>query len=346
MEKIKKVLIECREAIMTGIGYMIPVVIGGALMRAVAILTVGGNLDALVAGSFAEQLYYWGDQLFNTMNYVIAMYTSYRIANRPGLAPGLLVGIMAAGSGAGILGAFIGGCVTGYFVKFINKNIKLPGGLDSAKGLVIIPFLGSFFTYVAMQFAIGPACSWLMDFLISLLQSIGTKSPFLLGGLLGGCVGMGMGGPLGYAAFITAIAIVSETGSYVPTTAVMVGGTTVCMGIYVAMKIAKKKFTKAEHDGAVSLLCGWAVGITEMCIPYALNDPKRVMPALFLGGFFGGGLVYTLGVEVPALHGGQFVAILANNLPLWILCMAVTTIVTAGFLILTKKEIPSDKEEK
>ncbi len=342
MEKVKKVLIECREAIMTGIGYMIPVVIGGALMRAISILTVGGNLDAIVPGSFADQLYNWGDVLFNTMQYIVAMYASYRIANKPGLAPGLLVGLFSANSG-GILAAFIGGCVVGYFVRFINRTIKLPGGLDSAKGLVILPFLGCFFTFLSMNYVISPVCAWLMDFLVNLFTFVSTKSPFIVGGLLGGCVGMGMGGPLGYAAFITAMAIVSETGSYIPTTAVMVGGTTVCMGIYVAMKLAKDKFTQEEHDGAVSLLCGWAVGITEMCIPYALNDPKRVMPALFIGGFFGGGLVYTLGVEVPALHGGQFVAILANNLPLWILCMCVTTACTAGFLILTKKKISSDK---
>jgi PTS system fructose-specific IIC component len=259
------------------------------------------------------------------------------------LAPGLFAGIFAVNSPAGFLGALFGGLVAGWLVRFLNDKIKLSGNLQSVKGLLILPLSSCLGIFIIMNYILVPLCTWIMNVSISILTSAKDISPFLFGGILSGITAIGMGSIPGRVCFAVAMMIVDQTGSYMPFTAMTCGGSCVCLGIAIAMLVAKNKFTVQERAGIVGLIVGWLCIITEMCIPYALKDPKRVFPAMFLGGFIGGGLVYVLNVEVPVMHGGMFVAPLANNFGLWAVCILATAIVTAAALIILKPNLPLEE---
>lgn len=334
-----------KDAMMNGIGYMIPVVVAGALIKAIGNLMAGTGDPAAMEGTLANIFYVWGGNLFGMMNYILAMFTAHRIGSKMALVPGLVAGIFAATTSAGFLGAVIGGLIAGYLTKFLNEKIKLSVNLTSAKTLVIIPFITCLVMFPIMHYVLVPVCTWLISLLTGLLNAARGFSPFLLGGLMSMLVAVGMGSAPGWASFAVAMVILEESGSYIGFTAMTTGGACCNLGIAFAILLAKKKFTPDERAGIPSLLAGWLVCVTEMEIPYALNDPKRVFPAVALGGFVGGGLVMQLGVEVPAIHGGMIVAVLANNLPLYILCILATALITMGYLILTKPNLPVAEEQ-
>lgn len=330
----------CKDAMMSGISYMIPVVIGGALIMAIGNLMSGANP---VEGTLAFVLYTWGNALFGCLNYILAMYTAYKIGSRPALAPGLLVGLFAADAGGGFLGAVCGGILAGFLVKWLNAHIKLPGDFASAKGLVILPFLSCLVMLFAMNYVFVPIFSALSNGLTEILTQAQSLSPFIFGGICAALVAMGMGSFPGWAVFAVATIVLESTGSFQIFTAMTAGGACCNLGIAIATLVAPKKFTPDERTGIVSLLTGWLCCITEMEIPYALRDPKSVFPAVGIGGFVGGGLVFVLGVEVPAMHGGMIVAPLANNLPLWAVCVAATALTTCLVLLILKRNLPPEE---
>lgn len=339
---IKKVKTEVMEATMSGIGYMIPVVIAGSLIMAIGNIMSGANP---VEGTMAYNLYTWGNSLFGYMNVVLAMYVAYRICNKQGLAPGLVVGIIARDTSAGFLGAVIGGLFVGYLVRGLNKIIKLPSAFQSAKSLVVLPFLSCLVTFFGMNYILVPICSAVMNLLVSILTAAQGLNPFIFGGLIAGFCIIGMGTPPGWAAFMVCQTLLDQTGSYQPFTALMLGGISGCLGIALAALAAPKKFTEEERAGIPSLIAGWICLVTEMQIPYVLRDPKRLYPSLFIGGFIGGGLIYLLDVEVPAVHGGMLVAVLANSIPKYLLCIFIAALIVAVLLCVLKKNVEPEEEE-
>lgn len=339
----KKIGTEAKDAIMTGIGYMVPVVVAGALIMAIGKLMAGELDPAAMEGTLANSFYVWGNMLFSCMNWIFAMYIAYRIGNRVALAPGLFAGLFAANSPAGFLGAMIGGLLAGWLIVILNKYLKLPASFQSAKGLIILPFFSCLGVFFAMNYALVPACSWLIEVLTGVLESARGLNPFVFGGILASLVAIGMGSVPGRICFAVALIIMDETGSYMPLTA-MNAANGCMLGMAGAILLAKKKFTEEDRMGVASLIAGFICCVTEMQIPYALKDPKRTFPALFIGAFVGGGLVYTFNLEIPVMHGGMLVAVLANNIPLFVLTILITALVTGGIWVLLKPNLPEEKK--
>jgi PTS system fructose-specific IIC component len=342
MEK-KKVGTMMKDAMMTGISYMIPVVIAGAIIMAIGNLMAGKLDPTTMEGTVAYYLYTWGKMLFNMLNIVLGMYTAFRIGNRLAIPAGLVAGMVAKETSAGFIGAVVGGIAAGFLVDFLNKKIKIPASLAAAKTLVIVPFLSCLIIFPFMYVILVPVATWFINILTGFLNIAQTFSPFIFGGCMAALVALGMGSFPGWAAFAVAMVILQNTGSYQGFTAMTVGGACCNLGIAFAILAAKKKFTVDERAGITSLIAGWLVCITEMQIPYALSDPKRVFPALLAGSFVGGGLVYTLNLEVPALHGGMIVAPLVNNPTLYALTILATAVTTALVLIVLKPNLPQEE---
>lgn len=339
----KKIGTRMKEAAMTGIGYMIPVVIAGALIMAIGNLMAGELDPSTLEGTMSYNLYTWGKNLFGMLNIVLGMYTAHRIGGRLALPAGLVAGLVAKETSAGFIGAVVGGIAAGLLVDLLNKKIKLPTSLVAAKTLVIVPFLSCLMIFPFMYFVLVPVATWLIGLLTTVLTAAQSISPFVFGGLMAALVALGMGSFPGWAAFAVAMVMLEQNGTYQGFTAMTVGGACCNLGIAFAILLAKKKFTVDERAGITSLIAGWLVCITEMQIPYALRDPKRVLPALLAGSFIGGGLVFTFGLEVPALHGGMIVSPLANNFGLYALTVLITAAVTAAVLIVLKPNL--SKEE-
>lgn len=342
--KIKEIGKQLYSAMMLGISHMIPVVVGGAIIMAVGNIMAAPEIAADLESGAAYTVYNWGNTLFGCMNYILAMYTSYAIANRAGLAPGLVVGLMAVSSGSGFLGAVFGGFIAGYLAKFLATKVKLPTVMAQAKPLLIIPVISCSVMFVLMQFVIDPVMNELMNVIVSALNIAREMSPLIYGGLLGGVLAAGMGSPIAYAGVTLGI-IEMNAGNWQPFTCIIIGGTASCLGIAIAALVAKDKFTPEERTGVIGLLTGFACLVTEMCLPYALRDPKRVFPACFLGGFVGGALVMALNVVIPAMHGGMFVVPLANNILGAIIAILGQAATTAIILIITKPKLQPEEIE-
>jgi PTS system fructose-specific IIC component len=330
------------EAMMTGVGYMIPVVISGAIIMAIGSL-IGGGAVSEAEGTFAYEIYQWGYMLFGMLNVVLGLYTAHRIGGRLAIAPGLVAGLVAKSTSAGFIGAVVGGFVAGFVADYLNKNLKVPKTLISAKAIVIVPVLSSAVLFPFMYYILVPIATFLIEGLTSILTAAQNLSPFLFGGILAVPVAVGMGSFPGWASFAVAMVILQTSGSYQGFTAMTMGGACCNLGLVFAILAAKKKWTMDERANITSLVAGWLVCITEMQIPYVMKDPKRLFPAVALGSFVGGGLIYALDVEVPSMHGGMLVAPLATNLPLYIVCVLATAITTALVAIILKPNLPPEE---
>ena len=327
---------------MTGVGYMIPVVISGAIIMAIGTL-IGGGEVAEAEGTFAHDIYSWGSMLFGMLNVVLGLYTAHRIGGRLAIAPGLVAGLVAQNTSAGFIGAVVGGFAAGFVADFLNKKLKLPKTLVSAKAIVVVPVLSCAVLFPFMYYVLVPIATFLIEGLTTILSAAQNLSPFLFGGILSVPVAIGMGSFPGWASFAVAMVVLETTGSYQGFTAMTMGGACCNLGLVFAILAAKKKWTVDERAGISSLIAGWLVCITEMQIPYVIKDPKRLFPAVAAGAFVGGGLVYAFDVEVPSMHGGMLVAPLASNLPLYVVCVLATAIITALVAIVLKPDLPPEE---
>ncbi|MGN8912717.1 fructose-specific PTS transporter subunit EIIC [Anaerofustis butyriciformans] len=319
-DKLKSLGKEMYGAMMTGISYMIPVVVAGAIIMALPNFWTGGGA-AEAKERLAYYMYTWGNTLFGMMYYVLAMFVAFGIAGRPALISGLVVGLFAVNGDSGFLGAVVGGILAGYVTKYSIKWLKLPAMMASAKTILFIPIITSLIMFIAMQFAIDPICSYLMNLIYLFgvwVESLGFK-PLLLA-TFGACFCFGMGGPVCYGIFpLTLIYI--NAGDGVVCAATMVTATSGYLGTAIAVLLFKKKFTKSEQSNVVGLFTGWICQITEFQIPYFMADLKVFTPAYILAGAVGGALVGLLNVSTPAFHGGMFTALMASSIPKIALCI-------------------------
>ncbi len=326
---MKKFWKDCYDAMMTGIGYMTPVLVSGSLLMAIGKLMAGAADPGSMPGTLTYDFYTWGNMLFGCMNWVLAMYTAFRLGNRVAIPAGLLAGLFAANSPAGFLGAVVGGIFAGMCVRWLAKNLKLPASLNAAKGILIIPFISCFAVFVFMNWIIVPVCEWIVNILIGVLDSARSLSPFIFGGIMAVLPAIGMGSLPGRIAFAVAMIIMDETGSFMPITAM--GASLGCMlGMAIALLVGKNKiWDEDDRQGWPNLVAGFICCVTETQIPYALKYPKHLFPALIIGSFIGGGLVYLWNLEVPVMHGGFLVvSILANNIPMYLVMTLIVTILT------------------
>ncbi|ABM34790.1 fructose-specific PTS transporter subunit EIIC [Paracidovorax citrulli] len=329
--------------LMTGVSFMLPFVVAGGLLIALA-FALGGIYvyDDAHKGTFGWVLFQVGAKAgFALMLPALAGYIAYSIADRPGIAPGMIGGMLAGTVGAGFLGAIAAGFIAGYAVHWLNRFIRLPRGLDGLKPVLILPLLGAAIVGVLMMMVIGAPMAAVMGALTDWLKGLQTGSAVLLGVILGAMMAFDMGGPVNKAAYVFSTTLIAS-GVANPMAAAMAAGMTPPLGIALACWLFKNRFTAEEREASkASAVLGLAF-ITEGAIPFVARDPLRVIPACVLGSAVAGGLSMAWNIGLQAPHGGVFVLAIpnaVNHVVLYAAAILAGTVVTALALGLFKKKL-------
>ena len=369
-----------RQWLMTGVSHMIPLVAAGGILIALGFLfgsmamgndattggirvydaclshayvcdangAVTGNLQLQNFGAWAFIIFWIGKAAFAFFVPVMAGYIAYAIADRPGLAPGLVAGALATGldgnplaTHTGFLGAILGGFLAGGLALWISRW-AVPGWIRPLMPVVVIPLLASLVTGLVMVIVLQGPISALMTSLQNGLAGLGTGSLAVLGIVLGLMMAFDMGGPVNKVAYtfavtgLTAAGAAAHSNNFVIMAIVMAAGMTPPLGLALATVIRKKLFTEAERENGKA---AWLLGasfISEGAIPFAAADPIRVIPSIMLGSAVTGALVGVFGNELRAPHGGIFVFPLVSNVGTYLVAMLVGTVVTAVAVVIAK----------
>ena len=336
--------------LMNGVSHMLPFVVGGGILIALAFLIDGlcvdmNALSAADRGNFgtitpvAAQLKTIGDLAFGLMLPVLAGYIGEAIGDRPALAVGFVGGLMAANGKSGFLGALVAGFVSGYLILLLRKLCdKLPEALEKIAPVLIYPVFGILGIGLLMNFAVEPIMGAINTALNNGLTGMGGSSKIVLGLILGGMMAIDMGGPLNKAAYVFGTAAIAA-GNYDIMAAVMIGGMTPPCAIALATLLFKNKFTKSEREaGPTNFVMGLAF-ITEGAIPYAAADPLHVLPSCIVGSAVAGALSMAFGCTLMAPHGGIFVFPVVGNALMYLVALVVGTVISAVLLGVLKKKV-------
>ncbi|MCO6523940.1 MAG: PTS transporter subunit EIIC [Candidatus Schmidhempelia sp.] len=289
--------------LLTGISYMLPMVVAGGLIIALSFAIGGINQEGSLAKALGS---IGGGAAFALMVPLLSGYIAYSIADRPGLVPGLIGGMLANSIGAGFLGGIIAGYFAGYLVYVLTKYIRLPQSLSALKPILILPFISSLITGLAIIYVIGEPIAYFMKWLESWLSTMQTSNAVILGAILGGMMCVDMGGPINKVAYAFGVGLLSSQ-QYAPMAAIMAGGMVPPLAMSLATLLAKNKFSVSERSsGKVAFVLGLCF-ISEGAIPFAARDPLRVLSSSMIGGAVTGGLTMLFGSKLMAPHGGLFV---------------------------------------
>lgn len=333
--------------LMSGVSNMLPFVIAGGILIALSFFWGIKSADPKheTFNAFAALLKNdIGGNAFTLMIPILAGFIAMSIADRPGLAPGMVGGMMAASGGSGFLGALVAGFMAGYLMILIKKAFDwLPQSLDGIKPTLIYPVFGVLITGLLMNFVVNPPTRWLNEAMTNGLNGLSGTNIVILGLVLGGMMAIDMGGPFNKAAYTFGIAAL-EAGNNAPITAAMIGGMVPPLAIALSMIIFKKKFTKVQRGSIVSNTAMGLSFITEGAIPFAAADPARVIPSMIAGSATAGALAMAFGCRVPAPHGGIFVVGLdKGHWPMFLLALLIGVVVSAVIYGLLKKK-PTEAE--
>ena len=336
--------------LMNGVSHMLPFVVGGGILIALAFLIDGlcvdmNALSAADRGNFgtitpvAAQLKTIGNLAFGLMLPVLAGYIGEAIGDRPALAVGFVGGLMAANGKSGFLGALVAGFVSGYLIFLLRKLCdKLPEALEKIAPVLIYPVFGILGIGLLMNFAVEPIMGAINTALNNGLTGMGGSSKIVLGLILGGMMAIDMGGQFNKAAYVFGTAAIAA-GNYDIMAAVMIGGMTPPCAIALATLLFKNKFTKSEREaGPTNFVMGLAF-ITEGAIPYAAADPLHVLPSCIVGSAVAGALSMAFGCTLMAPHGGIFVFPVVGNALMYLVALVVGTVISAVLLGVLKKKV-------
>ena len=336
--------------LMNGVSHMLPFVVGGGILIAIAFLIDGFSVDlnSLPAdqranfGTITQAAALFkgiGGTAFGFMLPILAGFIAMSIADRPGLAVGFVGGSIAANGTSGFLGALVAGFVAGYIVLLLKKIFsKLPESLDGMKPVLLYPLLGIFIVGVIMQFVVEPPIGALNTAINNGLNGLNGASAVVLGILLGGMMSVDMGGPVNKAAYVFGTASIAA-GNYNIMAAVMIGGMVPPIAIALATIFFKNKFTAEERKaGPTNFIMGLSF-ITEGAIPFAASDPLHVLPACVVGSAVAGGLSMAFGCTLMAPHGGIFVVPTIGNPLMYLVALVIGSFIACGLLGLLKKKV-------
>ena len=362
--------------LMSGVSHMLPFVIGGGILIALAFLFDDFSINP---GNFGKNLPIAaffktiGEAAFGLMLPVLAGYIAYSIADRPGLAVGFVGGVFAANGNAvlswvneaeqnltytgfngflqntifgasgntvsGFLGALVAGFVAGYVVLGLKAAFaKLPQSMDGIKPILLYPLFGIFIIGTLMMFIFNPLIGVVNTGLANMLNAMGGTSKAVLGIVLGAMMAIDMGGPINKAAYVFGTMAIAN-GNYDIMAAVMIGGMAPPIGIALATTFFKNRFTKAERSSTISNYIMGLCFITEGAIPFAASDPLHVIPATAVGSAVAGALSMVFGCTLMAPHGGIFVFPVVGNWPMYLVALAIGSVITMFMLALLKKPI-------
>lgn len=332
---------EIYKHLMNGVSHMLPFVVGGGVLIAISFAVFGiysFDPNHETYNAFSAQLKEIGGLAMGLMTPVLAAYIAQSIGNRPALVSGFVAGLMASNGGAGFLGGIVGGFFAGYLVVLLEKLFKgLPKTLDGLKAIFLYPLLGVFITGLFMSVIVSPMAGInqsLMDF----LKGFQDSNPVLLGLVIGCMSAFDMGGPVNKAAYVTGTLLLAEGN-----TTFMAGVSAACIAppliTTVAVLLFKNRFDTDERNaGLVNFILG-STHITEGAIPFVAKDPLRAMPSMMLGSSIAAILTYLFGVQVPAPHGGFLVLPVVTHPFLWVLAIAVGSVVGGIVLGATRKPL-------
>ncbi|MFB5760400.1 PTS fructose transporter subunit IIABC [Paenibacillus medicaginis] len=327
--------------LMNGISHMLPFVVGGGILLALSFLfeQIGGADNPLFKLLMALG---GGDGAFHFLIPVLAGFIAVSIGDRPALMPGMVGGLMAVNSNAGFLGGLAAGFLAGYVVIGLRKAFAgLPKTLEGLKPILLYPVFGLLIAGTVMYYIFDPIFGTINAWMVGALNNLGTGNAVLLGLVLGGMMAIDMGGPFNKAAYTFAIGVFTSSGNTngEMMAAVMAGGMVPPLAIALATTFFKNKFTQQEQkSGLTNYVLGLSF-ITEGAIPFAAADPLRVLTSCILGSAIAGGLTQLWAINIPAPHGGIFVAALANHALLFLLAVAIGAVVSGLILGLWKKRI-------
>lgn len=328
--------------LMTGVSYMLPIVVAGGILIALAFAFGGITTEGYPEGSLAWALMkIGGSTAFSLFVPVLAAYIAYSIADRPGITPGIIGGLLATSIGSGFLGGLLAGFLAGYVTLALATYIKLPKNLQGLMPVLILPLLSTLVVGLAMVYLIGPPMKVVNDAMTKFLANMQSGSAAILGVILGAMMAFDMGGPVNKAAYAFSVGLLSSQ-VFQPMAAVMAAGMTPPLGLALASLISKARFTQEEQEASTSAAVLGISFITEGAIPFAARDPLRTIPSLMTGSAVAGALsmLFKCGLHVP--HGGIFVLPIPNavdNLGGYVIAILVGTAVTAGMLLLLKKPL-------
>jgi PTS system fructose-specific IIC component len=361
MKNVK--LVELRKHVMTGISFLIPMVvmagITGAIQKAyswsgvpLSDPTIGGlaysGYSILKISDYIHMLGEMNSNGFNWAYAFLAAGIAFSIADRPAIVPAFAIGYYAGGpTKTGFVGAMLMGFFVGYFVKWM-KTWKLPKALQGLMPVLIIPVLATCVaTFVFFGFLMRPLSALMLAFQ-HWIEGLSGSSLFVAGAVIGACMGFDMGGPVNKTASMAANALFADNEANggigaCAETAKILGGMTPAVGVGIAALIAPKKFTQQQKDAAYTCIPMGLCFITEGVLPFVAEDAARVVPASMIGSALAGGLAMASRVETQAAHGGIFVAPTSNKIGLWFLYLAIGSIVTAVIYAVIKK-VPSEED--
>lgn len=333
--------------LMDGVSHMLPFVIGGGILIALAFLADMGAAGTAQFGSstpFAAFLKNTGGIAFGFMMPMLAGFISQSIADRPGLLVGIMAGALASAGGSGFFGALIGGFAAGYLILLLKKLVSgLPQSLESLKPILIYPVIGLLLIGALMTGVINPVMASFNQWVTGSLAHMGGVSKVLMGFILGGMMSIDFGGPLNKAAYVFGTAsLAGADGSAVSSpfmAAVMIGGMVPPVAIALATQCFRSKFTDKDRKSFVSTFVMGLAFITEGAIPFAAEDPMRVIPSCAIGAAVAGALSMYFGCSVPAPHGGIFVFGVVQNAGMYLISLAAGSVLGAVLLGMLKKKI-------
>lgn len=352
-----------KKHIMTGISFLIPMVVMAGIVGAVqkAFSWSGVALsDPLISGlefsgysitkisDFMAVMGKMNSFGFNWAYAFLCAGIAFSIADRPGIVPGFAIGYFAGGpTKTGFIGAMLMGFLVGYFVLWM-KTWKVPKALRGLMPVLVIPVLATMVASFVFFGILMRPISYVMIAFQNWIQGLAEGSLFVVGAVIGACMGFDMGGPVNKTASMAANALYADLpdgiGGYAES-AKIIGGMTPAIGVGLAAIIAPKKFTREQKDAAYTCIPMGLCFITEGVLPFVAEDPARIIPTSMIGSAVAGGLAMAWGVGTPAAHGGIFVAPLSNKIGLWLLACVIGSVIT-GVLYAVVKKVPSEEDTK
>lgn len=333
--------------IMTGISYMIPIVIAGAVLMAIS--RVGASFFGIQdiwdpkwakSASWIIQFLHtddgWGGLALGLMFPVISGFIAYSIADKGGIAPGLIGGVLVASMNAGFLGALVSGLIAGYAAMLLTKYIHLPQAAKSVVPVFIVPVLGTLVTMLLIQYVVGVPFADLNIGLAHWLNTLSGTNKIILAAIIGGMVGFDLGGPVNKAAVTTAMALITSS-VYDPNTAAQVAIIIPPLGLGLATLIAKKKYNNELRDAGSAALVMGLIGVSEGAIPFAIESPLKVIPANVIGSALGSSIAVGLGAVNHAPISGFYGWFAVENWPVYLLGIAIGTLTVTGLTLLMRK---------
>jgi len=328
--------------LMNGVSHMLPFVIGGGILIAIAFLLDDYSIDPSNFGKNTPLAAFFkttGDTAFGFMLPILAGYIAMSIGDRPALAVGFVGGALANSGGSGFLGALLAGFIAGYVVLGLKKLFDyLPDSLEGLKPTLLYPVLGILLIGVIITYIVNPPVGALNNLMTNALNSMGESSSVVLGLILGGMMSIDMGGPFNKAAYVFGTASLTS-GNYVIMASVMAGGMVPPLAIALCTTFFKKKFTASERKSGITNYIMGLSFITEGAIPFAASDPARVIPSCVVGSAIAGGLTAFFGCTLRAPHGGIFVIPVIGKPFGFLAAVVIGSLVGMILLALLKKDV-------